>query len=146
VKNFPRTVSTGGFENWRKCRGAEVGRRDMEGVYMKRLLRKSRSRFNFFFKIRYWLRIGPKVRLATPIIGRYKRDEMKPSQETATKLAAALEVSLDYLVGIREMQVFDKSLLRRVEELANLPEQDRQGILFALDGLLRDAKARMAYQ
>jgi hypothetical protein len=56
-----------------------------------------------------------------------------------------LEVSLDYLVGIREMQVFDKSLLRRVEELANLPEQDRQGILFALDGLLRDAKARMAY-
>jgi hypothetical protein len=54
--------------------------------------------------------------------------------------------SLDYLVGIREMQVFDKSLLRRVEELANLPEQDRQGILFALDGLLRDAKARMAYQ
>jgi hypothetical protein len=44
------------------------------------------------------------------------------------------------------MQVFDKSLLRRVEELASLPEQDRQGILFALDGLLRDAKARMAYQ
>jgi len=55
-------------------------------------------------------------------------------------------VSLDYLVGIGEMQVFDKSLLRRVEELASLPEQDRQGILFALDGLLRDAKARMAYQ
>ena len=71
---------------------------------------------------------------------------MKPSIETATKLAAALEVSLDYLVGIGEMQVFDKSLLRRVEELASLPEQDRQGILFALDGLLRDAKARMAYQ
>ena len=71
---------------------------------------------------------------------------MKPSIETATKLAAALEVSLDYLVGIGKMQAFDKSLLRRVEELANLPEQDRQGILFALDGLLRDAKARMAYQ
>ncbi len=71
---------------------------------------------------------------------------MKPSIETATKLAAALEVSLDYLVGIGEMQVFDKGLLRRVEELANLPEQGRQGILFALDGLLRDAKARMAYQ
>ena len=44
------------------------------------------------------------------------------------------------------MQVFDKGLLRRVEELANLPEQDRRGGLFALDGLLRDAKARMAYQ
>jgi hypothetical protein len=59
---------------------------------------------------------------------------------------AAFNSSQDYLVGIAQLQVFDKSLLRRVEELANLPEQDRQGILFALDGLLRDAKARMAYQ
>jgi hypothetical protein len=61
---------------------------------------------------------------------------MKPSIETATKLAAALEVSLDYLVGIGEMQVFGKSLLRRVEELASLPEQDRQGILFSSIGCL----------
>ena len=80
------------------------------------------------------------------VIGKYERDEMKRSIEAATKLAAALEVSLDYLVGIAQMQVFDKGLLRRVEELASLSEQDREGILFALDGLLRDAKARMAYQ
>ena len=90
--------------------------------------------------------LGKRAGISGDIVGKYERDEMKPSIETATKLAAALEVSLDYLVGIGEMQVFDKSLLRRVEELANLPEQDRQGILFALDGLLRDAKARMAYQ
>ncbi len=90
--------------------------------------------------------LGKRAGISGDIVGKYERDEMKPSIETATKLAAALEVSLDYLVGIAQMQVFDKGLLRRVEELANLPEQDRQGILFALDGLLRDAKARMAYQ
>lgn len=39
----------------------------------------------------------------------------------------------------------DKSLLRRLEELVNLPDQDQQGILFALDGLLRDAKIRSSY-
>ena len=33
------------------------------------------------------------------------------------------------------------NLLKRLEELANLPGQDRQGILFALGGLLSDAKA-----
>lgn len=71
---------------------------------------------------------------------------MKPSIETATKLAAALEVSLDYLVGNGDLQVFDKNLLKRIEDLASLPEDDRKGILFALDGLLRDAKARIAYQ
>ena len=90
--------------------------------------------------------LGKRAGISGDIVGKYERDEMKPSIETATKLAAALEVSLDYLVGIGQMQVFDKGLLRRVEELASLPEQDRQGILFALDGLLRDAKARMAYQ
>jgi hypothetical protein len=57
-----------------------------------------------------------------------------------------LEASLDYLVGIGQLQVFDKSLLRRVEELASLPEQDREGILFTLAGLLTDARARMAYR
>lgn len=65
---------------------------------------------------------------------------MKPSIEAATKLAAALKVSLDYLAGIGEMQAFDKGLLLRVEELASLLEQGQQGILFALDGLLWDAK------
>lgn len=90
--------------------------------------------------------LGKRAGISGDIVGKYERDEMKPSIETATKLATALDVSLDYLVGIAKMQVFDKSLLRRVEELAGLPEQDRQGILFALDGLLRDAKARKAYQ
>ena len=71
---------------------------------------------------------------------------MKPSIDTATKLASALEVSLDYLVGNADSKVFDKGLLKRLEELTTLPENDKKGILFALDGLLRDAKARMAYQ
>jgi ribosome-binding protein aMBF1 (putative translation factor) len=34
-----------------------------------------------------------------PVIGRYERDEMKPSIEAAAKMANILEVSLDYLVG-----------------------------------------------
>jgi len=50
---------------------------------------------------------------------------MKPSIETATKLAAALEVSLDYLVGMGEVQVFDKNLLKRLEDLACLSERDQ---------------------
>ncbi len=89
--------------------------------------------------------LGKLAGISGDIVGKYERDEMKPSIETATRLAASLDVSLDYLVGNAELQVFDKSLLNRIEELASLPEADKQGILFALDGLLRDAKARMAY-
>lgn len=90
--------------------------------------------------------LGKLANISGDIVGKYERDEMKPSIDTATKLAKALDVSLDYLVGNAELQVFDKGLLKRIEDLTNLPESDRNGILFALDGLLRDAKARMAYQ
>jgi len=89
--------------------------------------------------------LGKIAGISGDIVGKYERDEMKPSIETATKLAAALDVSLDYLVGNGDLQVFDKNLLRRIEDLSSLPDNDRKGILFALDGLLRDAKARLAY-
>lgn len=32
-----------------------------------------------------------------PVIGRYERDEVKPSIEVGSKIAEALEISLDYL-------------------------------------------------
>ncbi|MBS1570327.1 MAG: hypothetical protein JST45_12940 [Bacteroidetes bacterium] len=41
--------------------------------------------------------------------------------------------------------LLDKDLIKRITEIQQLSEADRQGIFFALDGLLRDAKARKAY-
>ena len=43
--------------------------------------------------------VGKLVGVHGAVIGRYERDEVKPSIEMATQLAEALEVSLDYLVG-----------------------------------------------
>jgi len=40
----------------------------------------------------------------------------------------------------------DPVMLKRLQELLALPDSDRDGILFALDGLLRDAKTRVAYK
>lgn len=36
-------------------------------------------------------------------------------------------------------------MLKRLNDLNELSATDREGILYALDGLLRDAKARKAY-
>ena len=52
----------------------------------------------------------------SPVIGRYERDEMKPSIDTANKLAEYLEVSLDYLTGNSEV-LLDTHTLNRVLEL-----------------------------
>ncbi|MGV3637488.1 MAG: helix-turn-helix domain-containing protein, partial [Flavobacteriales bacterium] len=69
------------------------------------------------------------------VLGRYERDEVKPSIEVAAKISDALGVSLDYLVGNSEVRL-DKDLIKRITEIQQLSEADRQGIFFALDGLL----------
>lgn len=45
--------------------------------------------------------------LIAPIIGRYGRNEIKPSIEVATKMAKALGGSLNYLVGFADYELDD---------------------------------------
>ena len=66
---------------------------------------------------------------------------MKPSIETAKKLADALEVSLDYLVG-GELKVLDKKTLKRLQDIEKLPENDKQNIFYTLDSLIKAAKLK----
>lgn len=84
---------------------------------------------------------------ATPTtIGRYERDEVKPSIEVASKIAKVLEVSLDYLTENSSVNPLkNKTLLERFNSITNLEDKDRDHILFTLDALIRDAKARSTY-
>lgn len=83
---------------------------------------------------------------ATPTtIGRYERDEVKPSIEVARKIADVLEVSLDYLTGDENTPLKDKKMLQRFREILALKEDDKKNIINTIDALLRDAKARQAY-
>jgi transcriptional regulator with XRE-family HTH domain len=84
---------------------------------------------------------------ATPTtVGRYERDEVKPSIEMASKIASVLEVSLDYLTGNADNYIKDKIMLDRINNILALKEEDKEHILFTLDAMVRDAKARQAYR
>src|SRR5690554_4874343 len=78
-------------------------------------------------------------------IGRYERDEVKPSIEMAVKIAEALDVSLDYITVRSQNDLKDKKMIERFNSILSLQEKDKECILFAIDGLLRDAKTRQAY-
>ena len=88
--------------------------------------------------------LGKLVETSGDIIGRYERDEVKPSIEVVIRMADALEVSLDFLVGKTELEL-DTSTINRIQEVAKLPEQEKQQVFMVLDALLRDFKARKAY-
>ncbi len=76
------------------------------------------------------------------IVGKYERDEMKPSIETAKKLAEALEVSLDYLEGDGDLKILDKKTMKRLEDIEKLPDDDKNNIFYTLDNLIKAAKLK----
>ncbi|UBM57588.1 helix-turn-helix domain-containing protein [Marinilongibacter aquaticus] len=82
------------------------------------------------------------VGTSAPIVGRYERDEIKPSIEVASKLADALGVSMDYLLGKSDSMMLDKKNLQRLEDIENLPENDKQNIFYTIDNLIKAAKLK----
>lgn len=88
--------------------------------------------------------LAKKVGTISVTIGRYERDEIKPSIDIASKLADALEVSLDYLTGKTDIEL-DNSIIQRVVAIQNLPKDDKVHILYALDGLLQNVRTKQAF-
>lgn len=74
--------------------------------------------------------LAKKIGVHAPVIGRYERSEVKPSIEVAVKIADALSVSLDYLVGSTDLML-DKSIVSRIQNIQKLNDEDK-GHLFAL--------------
>lgn len=88
--------------------------------------------------------LGKRVGTSGDIIGRYERDEVKPSIEVASKIADELSISLDYLMGKTEVEL-DQSIISRVVEIQTLPDEDKVHILYALDSLLQNVRTKSAF-
>lgn len=74
-----------------------------------------------------------------PAIGRYERDEMKPSIEVATKMAQYLEVSLDWLTGQTDLEL-DRKMIQRIEEVSKMKPKDKEHVFAMLDTFIRQTK------
>jgi len=92
--------------------------------------------------------MGKQIGTSGAIIGRYERGEITPSIEVAKKLADAFGVTLDFLVGDKEVPniLHDQTMLIRWKEIDALEPAERERILSVVDSLVRDAKARHAYR
>ena len=64
--------------------------------------------------------------------------------EVAAKIAEALGVSLDYLVGATELEV-DASILQKIQQIQQLPQKDREHLFYLLDNVLQNVKAKQAF-
>ena len=89
--------------------------------------------------------LGKTVNTSGAVIGRYERNEITPSVEIANKIALALDVSLDYLVGNNSILITDKKITKRMEDIADMSDVDQKQIFNVIDALIRDYKAKKAY-
>ena len=88
--------------------------------------------------------VGKLIGIKGDAVGRYERDEVKPTIEMAKKLTNGLGVSLDYLVGITDLEL-DGATLDRIQEVSQFSEKEKDYIFVVLDALIRDFKAQKAY-
>lgn len=78
-------------------------------------------------------------------IGKYERDEMTPSIAAAKKLAKILDTTVGYLLGENDnADLFkDPKMLQRFQDIANLPEKDKECLLTTVDHFIKAAKINM---
>lgn len=88
--------------------------------------------------------LGKLIGTSGDVVGRYERGDISPSIEVVAKIADALEVSIDYLIGKTKTEL-DADALRRLEDIAALSDDNRKFVYNLIDMALRDFKTKKAY-
>ncbi len=88
--------------------------------------------------------LGKTVGTSGDIIGRYERGLITPSIEVIMKIADALEVSIDFLVGKTTLEL-DKQTLKRMEDISSLPEENKSFVLRMMDMAIQNFKTKKAF-
>lgn len=89
--------------------------------------------------------LAKKVGTSAPIIGRYERNEIKPSIEMAKKIADELGVTVDYLIGGSSKMVVDKKMMKRIEDIEALPGDDKEKVYYLIDMAITYNKTKKAF-
>ena len=84
--------------------------------------------------------LGKVVGTPGDIIGKYERNEIKPSIDTASKIAEALKVTIDYLVNDAEYQNIDDETLKRMQNIEKLNPEDKSHVYAMLDAFFAKSK------
>ena len=83
--------------------------------------------------------LAKNIEVSREIVGRYERNDAVPSIDVARRIAEALEVSLDYLVGNAEQKI-DKIILGRIQEINKLKYTEKIIVYAFLDAFITKYK------
>ena len=84
--------------------------------------------------------LAQKIGIEANRISRYERGVLWPTLELLVKIAQVYEVSIDFLIRDEEVssnQIGNKELLKRMEEVDNLPFDYQQILVTILDAFVK---------
>lgn len=90
--------------------------------------------------------LAQKVGSSRIMVGKYERNESSPSVDVIVRFAKAFDVSVDFLLGESVNASYDKETIKRIEELEQLPQQEKNKVFEYIDLIVRDFKTKQAYQ
>ena len=86
--------------------------------------------------------LAKRVDVSRTIIGNYERNENTPSIDILLKIAKEFNVSVDYLIGEGELSSYDKEVLKRINDIEHLPEEDKQHVFYLIDNVVKAVKLK----
>ena len=89
--------------------------------------------------------LAEKLAIAQPIVSDYERGRLRPHPDMLTRLASALQVSTDELLGLEQTDeapiALNRRFLRRLQAVDRLPKRDQEALLRTIDAFLAARKA-----
>ena len=79
--------------------------------------------------------LGKMIGTSGDVVGRYERDEIKPPIEMATRIADALEISLDYLAGKSDLYL-DNNMIKQIQLVSKLPDKEKEYVFVFLNSFI----------
>ncbi len=89
--------------------------------------------------------LAKRIESSRVMIGKYERSDNSPSIEVIIKLAKSFDVSVDFLLGEGQNATFDKEMVKRLDQVESLPDQEKKRIFDYMDLIIRDYKTKTAY-
>ena len=74
--------------------------------------------------------------------GKYERNDNAPSIEVLLKMAKSFDVTVDYIIGEGQLSNYDKDVLKRIEDIEHLPEEDKNHLFYVIDNLIKAVKLK----
>jgi transcriptional regulator with XRE-family HTH domain len=86
--------------------------------------------------------LAKKVGSSRVMIGNYERNSNTPSIDIILKITKAFDVSVDYLVGEGQLSTYNKEVLKRMEDIEHLPDEDKNHLFYVIDNLIKAVKLK----